>query len=366
MSVNLLDLVKGAVGNQVLKQIGGVLGESEQNTQSAVNAAVPAILGGLMKKASTPKGAGDLFGMLDDHDGGLLDDIGRAIGGGRHESMIEKGMKLISMLFGSQQNSIIGSIAKVAGFGDKSTGSLLGILAPIVMGVLGKQRRSSGLDVGGLTNLLMSQKDHVASSLPGNLRNDLGISNLLDAGSNAVAGAVDGTRRAADNVGRAATGAVREAQSAGGNLFKYLLPLLLIAGLCWLGYKFLGPGRNAVDVPDVNLPNVNVDLPEFNLGQVNTDLTKSFGGLTDAIGGIKDEASARLVLPKLKEATDLFDGLNLDNAPAAAKTGIAATLQTLVEKIKTALETAYKIPGVRAIIEPSVGPFLEKVAAFTG
>ena len=44
--------------------------------------------------------------------------------------------------------------------------SLMGLLAPVVMGVLGQQRRTSGLDATGLARLLTSQKDNIASAIP--------------------------------------------------------------------------------------------------------------------------------------------------------------------------------------------------------
>jgi hypothetical protein len=42
----------------------------------------------------------------------------------------------------------------------------LGLLGPIVLGVLGQQQRSSGLDASGLAKLLASQKDNVLAALP--------------------------------------------------------------------------------------------------------------------------------------------------------------------------------------------------------
>jgi len=354
MAVNLLNLVKGAVGNQVMKQLGGILGENPKSTESAIGAAVPAILGGLMKKASTPNGAGDIFRTLNDHDGSILDNLGGALGDGGHKSLIEKGAGLLSLLFGSKQNSIIGSIAKLAGIGNSSAGSLLGILAPIVMGVLGKQQRSTGLDVGGLTNLLMSQKDHLSSVMPKELTSDLGIGDIL--GANGVAGKVGEARRA---VGAAS----RDAQSDGSGLLKSLLPILLIAGLAFLGWQFFGPAAKTVDEA-ANISDVKV--PDFSLDDVTVDLNTSFGDLTDSIRGVSDEASARLVLPKLKQATTAFDTLKLGSLPTAAQTSVGGVLGPLLEKVKSALETAYAIPGVRAILEPAIGPLLEKVGVFTG
>ena len=55
MSVNIMDLVKGAVSNQVMGQIGGLLGTDAKKTPSLFETAAGSILGGLMKKGSTRK-----------------------------------------------------------------------------------------------------------------------------------------------------------------------------------------------------------------------------------------------------------------------------------------------------------------------
>src|SRR5262249_52080812 len=53
--------------------------------------------------------------------------------------------------------------AGVTGSGSKS---LLGLLGPVVLGVLGREQRDRGLDASGLANLLTSQKNNVMAALP--------------------------------------------------------------------------------------------------------------------------------------------------------------------------------------------------------
>lgn len=71
----------------------------------------------------------------------------------------------------------------------KSGSSLLGMLAPIVMGFLGKTLKSQGgFNAGGLTSLLLGQKDFIKSALPSGLTSLLGVSNLDDLGRKAMPG----------------------------------------------------------------------------------------------------------------------------------------------------------------------------------
>jgi len=55
MAINLMDLVKTAINTSgVADQIGSAVGLEKSKTNSAIEAAIPVLLGGLMKKAATP------------------------------------------------------------------------------------------------------------------------------------------------------------------------------------------------------------------------------------------------------------------------------------------------------------------------
>lgn len=415
MSINLMDLVKGAVGSQ-MGPLAGLLGESEQNTNSAINTAIPAILGGLMKKSSSNEGANQIFKTLDDHDGGILDNLGGLLGGGNHTGLLNQGGGLLDMIFGGNRSSMLGTIARMAGLGEGKIGTLLSVLAPIVMGVIGKQRRSSNLDASGLASMLSSQKDHLAGHMPGELSSSLGLGNLFGDVAGAASGAVSGAAgavgdaagtvgdaaahgvrsagqavgnagQAAGDAGRAAAGAVGDAGKAGGGMLMALLPLILIGALAFLAWKFLMPGAadvagGAADaVGDVagavsdgagNMAGAVADgvngikMPEINIpGFPTAEIGSTFGNLTKSISGIKDEASAKAVLPQFEKAGTMLDGLDLGAiAGGPSKEAVGGMFGGLVEKLKTALETAYAIPGVKGVLEPVVGDLLGKLSAF--
>ena len=107
-------------------------------------------------------------------------------------------------------------------------------------------------------------------------------------------------------------------------------------------------------------------MPEINLPGLDTGaINESFTGLTDAIGGVKDEASAQLVIPQLEKANSMLDGLGLaDIAEGPQKEAVSGLFGGLLTKLRGALDTAYGIPGVKGILEPYVAPLLEKLAVF--
>ena len=75
MSFNIMDAVKGQINDQLVGQIGGLLGESPDKTRSAIDGALPALLAGIGDAAQEPAGADTLFNLVDNQDDGLLDNI---------------------------------------------------------------------------------------------------------------------------------------------------------------------------------------------------------------------------------------------------------------------------------------------------
>ena len=57
-------------------------------------------------------------------------------------------------------------ISKMSGLDNSQTGNLMSMLAPVVMGMLGKAKREQNLDSGGLTDLLTGFAKKEQSSNP--------------------------------------------------------------------------------------------------------------------------------------------------------------------------------------------------------
>lgn len=359
MAINLLDLVKTAVSGQVAEQIGSLAGIDKNKSASAIEAAVPVLLGSLLKKASTPSGASDLSKMLKDQDTSILDNLGGLLGGSGSSDLLSMGTKLLPSLLGGSQSSIISMLVKLLGFNDKSIGSLLGMLAPIVMSVVGKQAKAAGgFDPGVLTNLLGSQSNLLSNALPNELKGAMGMADLL--GSKAT--------QAVNTATRTATQATKQAS----NPLQWLLPLVALAALGYLGYSFFNqkPAENkdpVVSTPKVELPKVDlpkVDLPD--LGDLKKNLTSTFGGLTGALESITDVDTAKGALTKIEEAAKAYEGLGIDKLPAEAKTGLIPFLKPYLTTVTGLIEKLYAIPGVKDIIEPAIGPMLKTVTGLAG
>ena len=119
MSFNIMDAVKGQINDQLVGQIGGLLGESPEKTRSAIDGALPTLMAGIGNAAQDSSSADTLLGLVNNTDDGLADNIGSMIGGNQASSLIETGAKGLGSLVGNGGvTSMIGGLASYTGLGN--------------------------------------------------------------------------------------------------------------------------------------------------------------------------------------------------------------------------------------------------------
>jgi outer membrane protein OmpA-like peptidoglycan-associated protein len=242
MSFNLLDTVKGYIGNELVSKAAGHLGESESGISKALGGILPSILGGVVSKATS--GGEGASGILDMAKGalgsGLLGNLGSFFGGG--DSILSKGAGLLSGLFGDKAGGITNAISSFAGIKESSASHLMSMAAPAALGAIGQHASDNNLDAGGLSSMLASQKDNIMSALPSGLS---GIMSMLGGGGVAAAATKvmsSATHETTERAGAAANYAT-ETASGGGSPLKWLLPIALLGLLAWGAYKLFSGGK---------------------------------------------------------------------------------------------------------------------------
>ena len=176
MSDSILDLVTQALGSGGAAQISKQLGIDERTANSAIGGAIPVLMGALARNASSGEGAGALASALDrDHDGSILDDLGGFLGGGNAENV---GAGILKHVLGGKRSQVERGIGSASGLDAGKAGQLLSMLAPIIMGALGKAQRRQGLNPGNLGAMLGQEQRRMERREPG-LGGMLG--SLLDA-----------------------------------------------------------------------------------------------------------------------------------------------------------------------------------------
>jgi hypothetical protein len=140
MTTSLTDDLLSQLQGQPLDQIGQQLGLSPSQATGAVSAALPLLLGALGRNATQPQGADALFGALQrDHSNVDLGSVlGSVMGCGG------QGGAILGHIFGARQQGAAQGLGAATGLQSGQAGTLLKVLAPIVMAYLAKQVFSSG------------------------------------------------------------------------------------------------------------------------------------------------------------------------------------------------------------------------------
>lgn len=164
--MSVLELLSQQLGGNAVQQISRQVGANEQATSQAVSAALPLLVTALANNTRQESGAASLLGALDrDHDGSVLDDVAGFLGGGGGQGG-GGGAAILGHILGSRQGGAEQAIGAASGLNRGQVGQILAMLAPLVMGALGKQKRSSGLDMGGLSDLLQGERRQVKRAQP--------------------------------------------------------------------------------------------------------------------------------------------------------------------------------------------------------
>lgn len=147
-----------------LQQLAQQLGTDTAQTQEAVSAALPMMLGALGQNAAQPQGAQALLGALQrDHAGGGMDLgglLGSLLGGGGSAGAAPDGAAILGHIFGGNQQRAETGLGQATGLGSEA-GQLLKLLAPIVMAFLAQRVQSGGMDAGGLGQTLDQERERV-------------------------------------------------------------------------------------------------------------------------------------------------------------------------------------------------------------
>ena len=178
--MNLLNLIQSQFSPQAVGQISQAVGEKPEATKAAIGAALPAVLGSLVGKASSLDGANEIFSMLKpgQNQRGWFDSVSGMLAGFTGSPQ-PGGGSLLNTLFGSKLGALGEFIASHCGIKSGAAQSILGMAATLLMGTLSKHVSTQGLGPAGLSQFLGSQTQYVKEALPAGLANTLGLGNLF-------------------------------------------------------------------------------------------------------------------------------------------------------------------------------------------
>lgn len=154
----LFDLLQGQLSDNVIETLSERIGvQDKKQTASAAQDALSTILAGLAKNASKPEGAQSLVKALEnDHDGSVLDNLSDLLKGNQapvNERAVN-GAGILKHILGDKKDQVAGQLAQRSALDQNKMSSMMEMLAPMVMGALGKTKKSSGLDITDLISML--------------------------------------------------------------------------------------------------------------------------------------------------------------------------------------------------------------------
>lgn len=171
---SVLDMLKGQIGGNTLSQVSQRLGANQGQIQQAVGAALPVLLAALARNATKPEGATALHeALVNDHDGSVLNNLTGVVS----RTDLSDGNAILGHVLGDRRGAVETGVSKLSGLGGQQVTQLLAVLAPVVMGALGKMQRQQNLDPSGLATALAGERQGLDKVLP----NLGGLAGLLDA-----------------------------------------------------------------------------------------------------------------------------------------------------------------------------------------
>jgi Bacterial protein of unknown function (DUF937)/PRC-barrel domain len=181
MPTNLVSSVTKVLTPDLLARVASGLGIDRALVEKGSSASVPALLAALTSLVAKPGGAAKLSDVVAQQQPGILTSIANVIGGSGQKELADSGLgALSSLLGGSTVSALTSAVSKYSGLGDNGSKSLMGLIGPLLMGVLGQQQRASGLDASALADLLRSQKDNIVRALPPGFAKYLSGTGILD------------------------------------------------------------------------------------------------------------------------------------------------------------------------------------------
>ncbi len=353
MSVNLVSLALQYLSPDLIAKIASALGLDKGLVGKAVTAAIPGLLASLANAASSQDGARKLASAVGQQSPNILDTLASTIGGAGQQTLVNNGLSTLnSLVGGSAVPALAGAVGKFAGIGQGPSSSMIGMLAPAVMGLLGKQQTAQGLDASGLAQLLASQKGNITAAMPA------GFSNLLEAAG--LPAFTDGSQ-AARTVQSKISEAMRAPASSGfPGWASWLLPLLAVAAIGWwlLGHRGTQVAEQAKSTADQAVQSLTVGGED-----IGSTLKATFGNLKTTLQDIKDTTSAEAAISKLQGATSELDrigGLS-GQLPAAGKTALAALVAAARPSIDELFDKVLALPGVSTIAKPAIDALRAKL-----
>ncbi len=173
----LLDLLSQSIGPEQVQSMARQIGATPDQTEQAIGLALPTLLGALAQHTDDEQNAQQLHQALHANQGsrGMLDNLSGMLGGGSDGGAGGALGGLLSSILGGRQSRVEQGIGKASGLSATQIASLLAMLAPLVLSVLGRRQQEQQGSPKDLTDMLRKERTQMQNQAGGGL-----LAGLLD------------------------------------------------------------------------------------------------------------------------------------------------------------------------------------------
>ncbi|MFT6829600.1 MAG: hypothetical protein ACJAV6_000431 [Candidatus Paceibacteria bacterium] len=157
---SLLSGMFSRMGDGGIEKIAQSAGIDLKMAKNILSQAGPLLTGKMADNAKTPEGLNSLTTALEDHDGSVFDRMEDVV----NPDVDTKGSNILSKILGGNMGDVVGALAGRNNTDNGTMQKVLEMAAPLVLGQLGSEKKSGGLDAGGIFDLLKSEKKNIQSS----------------------------------------------------------------------------------------------------------------------------------------------------------------------------------------------------------
>lgn len=151
---SILDFLDTDTGKQFIQRSSKEVDESPNKVKSVLAMALPMLMGAIKKNSSSAEGSEKLETELnkEKHNGSILD----SVKGGDLSGLISEGSGIVGHVLGGKQAKVAEAVSSASGMDSVKVAKLIKLAAPVIMGILGKQKRMDNVGKGGISELVGS------------------------------------------------------------------------------------------------------------------------------------------------------------------------------------------------------------------
>jgi len=151
---NLMGVSQHFFTPDIVSKISEIVGQTTDKTLTGLKSVIPTFIGGIVEKGSTPEGAASLVDLVNTHnfEKHVLPD----------EDSLREGNDVVNNIFGNELEPTLSQLSAETKLDRGSLEKILGLVAPICMGIVGAKIKRDSMNMTGLMSFIKAQKKELS------------------------------------------------------------------------------------------------------------------------------------------------------------------------------------------------------------